>query len=196
MLAPLFAVLISQASASIPEWITFEIVNADRAGGHSILHLEDLLSPQGVAGIQKPAPLLLFSVGEADCPPKGGGLCGLVGELTNATKGLLPIAVMLGTSEVTQRARRRMARSKYTFPISVDPHGLVAKALKLNRPGVLIVVNSDGTFTRKTPPPGLGTQMLQAEKARFEELIRMTISSAIPTKTRDSAQKTTKDSKE
>ncbi len=196
MLSALIAALIAQASPSLPEWITFEIVNADRANGHSILHLEDLLRPEGIAGVPKPSALLLFSVREADCLPQGGGLCELVGELTRSTKGLLPIAVMLGTLEVAQRARRRLVRSAYSFPISVDPHGLVAKALKLNRPGVFIVVNSDGSSTRKTLPPNLGTQKLQAEKARFEELIRMTISSAMSTKARVSAQKRMKDSKE
>ena len=173
---PWALLLLSQAE--LPMWTTFEVVNPAQAGGHTILHLEDMLgTKETVSGVPRPAVLVLFSVDEEGCPPKPGGVCAVVGQITQA-KGVLAVAVLLGSAEVANRARRKLALAPYPFPISVDPHGLIAKGLKLNRPGGFIVVNSDGALKRLSPPPRVETWSTD-QRARYWESVRTTILGAI-----------------
>ncbi|MEQ9503189.1 MAG: hypothetical protein RIT81_40355 [Deltaproteobacteria bacterium] len=146
----------------VPGWVTFGVANPKALGGHRILHLEDVIGARArddIAGLPSPKVVVLFLVTPSDCPgpAKTGASRTFCDQMTGfATrpwaKGSLFVGVVLAEEETAGEARAKLLRSEYPYPVSVDEHGIVRRALKSDRPGEVLVVDSRLEVVRLAPP--------------------------------------------
>jgi hypothetical protein len=150
-MTPLLLLLMIGAERA-PLWVTFDVLNPRTLGGHRILHLEDVVGPRArddVPGLVRPRAVLIFSATLEQCGT--GSLCQVAQQLAEI-KGGLVVGVVLAERETVLRAKREIPRFEYSFPLTVDAYGVVGQALKLDRPGVFLVVNSNAEVARLVPP--------------------------------------------
>ncbi len=167
MLAPLLvlATLSGQTAIErVPAWVTFDIANPPALGGHRILHLEDVIGARArddVAGLPNPNVVVLFTAAPSDCPgarkkrrKRSDTFCDAMARFATLpwAKGSLFVGVVLVEKETAGEARAGLLRSDYPYPVSVDVHGVVRRALKSDRPGAVLVVDSRLEVVRLDPP--------------------------------------------
>lgn len=190
MAAPFAAlVLLSLAAQTggerVPGWVTFDVANPRTLGGHRILHLEDVVGPRtrdDVPGLPAPKVVLIFTAAPSDCPGlkaerRGRDLCEDIARFATAkwAKGSLVVGLVLAEEESAGGARARLLRSDYPYPMSVDEHGLVRRALNADRPGVVLVVDSRLEGVRLSPP----ARMEGAARDRYLGEIRVALERAL-----------------
>jgi hypothetical protein len=174
MIALLLSLLIGAEKA--PLWVTFDVLNPRALGGHRILHLEDVVGPRArsdVPGLVRPRAVLIFSATLEQCGK--GTLCQAAEKLASLP-GALVVGVVLAERETVLRAKREIPRFEYSFPLTVDAYGVVGQALRLDRPGVFLVVNSNAEVARLVPPSE-GTD--QIVRDRFLAEVRATFQEAL-----------------
>ena len=140
------------AAERAPLWVTFDVLNPRTLGGHRILHLEDVVGPRArddVPGLVRPRAVLIFSATLDQC---GKGTACQTAQQLAEIKGGLVVGVVLAERESVLRAKREIPRFEYSFPLTVDSYGVLGQALKLDRPGVFLVVNSNAEVVRLVPP--------------------------------------------
>jgi len=148
----LLLLLLLLSADRAPLWVTFDVLNPRTLGGHRILHLQDVVGPRArddVPGLVRPRAVLIFSATLDQC--EKGTLCQAAQQLAEI-KGGLVVGVVLAERENAAQAKREIPRFEYSFPLTVDSFGVLAQALKLDRPGVFLVVNSIGEIVRLVPP--------------------------------------------
>jgi hypothetical protein len=148
----LLLLVLSMVLERAPLWVTFDVLNPRTLGGHRILHLEDVVGPRArddVPGLVRPRAVLIFSATLDQCGK--GTLCQTAQQLAEI-KGGLVVGVVLAERENVLKAKREIPRFEYSFPLTVDSHGVLGQALKLDRPGVFLVVNSNAELERLVPP--------------------------------------------
>ncbi len=146
----------------VPGWVTFGIANPKALSGHRILHLEDVIGARArddVAGLPSPKVVVLFTAARSDCPgaaktTRFRTFCDQMANLATRpwAKGSLFVGVVLAEEETAGEARAGLLRSDYPYPVSVDEHGIVRRALKSDRPGEVLVVDSRLEVVRLPPP--------------------------------------------
>jgi hypothetical protein len=137
-----------------PLWLTFDVLNPEASGKHSILHLDDLLSSRaGIPDLPAARGILLFATTHDACRPSRG-ICVELAAIARETKALggLVIALLLDGAEALPRARKEVPGAHKVFPVIQDTRGIVRHALHLDRPGEIIVINSNGKFVRFSQP--------------------------------------------
>jgi hypothetical protein len=171
-LAALFLVgALLSAEESAPMWLAFDVLNPDAAGHHRILQLEDLLSSKK-RGLEARA-ILVFATTLDDCTAHRG-LCEKVSAIAReaSAQGGLVIGVLLESAENALKARKEIPSAHRPFPIAEDGYGITRHALKLDRPGEMIVINSQGRFVRFSPP----SENARDADRRLEEIRRALLS--------------------
>src|SRR5215831_13846029 len=163
MLLPILwmsAALVS-AEEIAPLWLAFDVLNPDAAGHHRILHLEDVLAKKKlVRDVPDARAILVFATTLDDCTGTKG-LCAKVGAIAREAQaqGGLVLAVLLESAENASRARKEIPSAHHPFPIAEDGYGITRHALKLDRPGEMIMINSQGRFVRFLPPSDSGRDL-------------------------------------
>lgn len=146
-----FAAAPAGGEEDAPMWLTFDVLNPEESGRHTILHLEDLLGEKRrtIAGLPEARAVLVFAVTLDDCAPKRG-LCSEVGGLAREARALggLVIGVLLETQEALPRAEKEIPSAGHPFIVAKDGHGITRRALSLDRPGEMVVIHSSGRFVR------------------------------------------------
>jgi hypothetical protein len=148
-----------------PAWLTFDVLNPDSVSGHRILHLEDVLQPKKAGGSDAPVAraVLMVAVTLDECvdPARAGSMCVRVGTLAEEARpiGGLVIGVLLDSADAVARARKEVPSLHRPFPIAQDGHGITRHALKLDRPGEILVINSLGRFVRFSQPSESGRDL-------------------------------------
>ncbi len=159
-MAPLLLLLLF-GGERVPLWVTFDVLNPRTLGGHRILHLEDVVGPDArddIPGLVHPRAVLIFSTTLEQC--ETGTLCRTAQQLAEI-KGGLVVGVVLAEREAVVRVKREIPRFEYSFPLTVDAYGVLGQALKLDRPGVFLVVNSKSDVARFVPPSEGSDQTLR-----------------------------------
>lgn len=174
-MAGLILALLIGAPEKAPLWVTFDVLNPERLGGHRILHLEDVVGPRAkddIPGLSIPRAVLIGATTAGRCQNEAGSLCGRMEQLAKIPHGLV-IGVILADREGAPAARRAMLETEYSFPLTVDSYGVVGQALALDRPGVCLVVYSTGEAVRLVPPPdGSDRSIRERFAARVETAFR------------------------
>jgi hypothetical protein len=160
-----------------PLWVTFDVLNPRTLGGHRILHLEDVVGPRArddVPGLVRPRAVLIFSATIDQCGK--GSVCQQAQQLAEI-KGGLVVGVVLAERENVLLAKREIPRFEFSFPLAVDSFGVLGQALKLDRPGVFLVVNSNAEVVRLVPPSEGSDRTIQERflaqvKATFLDALR------------------------
>lgn len=142
------------ADGEAPQWLTFDVLNPVASGKHRILHLDDLLSSRaGVPDLPAARGILLYATTLDDCSSREGA-CRELAAIAQETRALggLVLALLMDPPEALPRARREVPGAHHPFPVIQDTHGIVRHALQLDRPGEIVVINSDGKFVRFSQP--------------------------------------------
>ena len=158
-----------------PDWLTFDIINPETVGRHRILHLEDMVGPRrrdDIPSLPQPKAVLLFTARPSEC-----GALGRCAEVADATKavrarGVLVLAVLLGTREEAAAARAEVRRAHHPFGVTFDVHGLIGRGLALETPGVFVIMNDEGLNVGRWTPSNAGDR---AEAARQLQQVRTTL---------------------
>jgi hypothetical protein len=149
-----FALLLSAApgkSEQAPTWLTFDVLNSEASGKHRILHLGDLLSSRSdIPDLPTARGVMIYATTFDQC---SNGACleiaGIVRE--TAPLGGLVLVLLLDPAENLSRPRKEIPAARYAFPVIQDTHGIVRDALGLDRPGEIVVINSDAKIVRFSP---------------------------------------------
>lgn len=150
----MLSLLLGLSAVPAPLWVTFDVANPASVGGHRILHLEDIVGPRAradVPGLPNPRAIVIASLRPGDCGAKPSPLCTKLRQLSEIPWGLV-LGVILASRQDADRVRRDLEQHEYPFPLTVDTHGVVARALDLDRPGVCLVLNSTAEVARMSPP--------------------------------------------
>lgn len=174
----LLLALLTGAPEKVPLWVTFDVLNPKRLGGHRILHLEDVVGPRAksdIPGLSIPRAVLIAATTAEACR-RPGSVCAELEQLSKIPGGLV-IGVVLVDREGAPRAEREILETEYSFPLTVDTYGVVGQALSLDRPGVCLVVYSNGQAARLVPPSegsdrSLRERFSASVEAAFREALR------------------------
>jgi hypothetical protein len=153
----LFALILAAAPPGeevAPMWLTFDVLNPEAAGKHRILHLDDLLSTRAeIPELPAARGILIYSTTLEACAPTRGA-CSSLATIARETRALggLVLALLLDPPEVLPRARKEVPSAHFPFPVIQDTHAIVRHALRMDRPGEIVVINSDGKFVRFSQP--------------------------------------------
>jgi hypothetical protein len=161
MLPILMLTMALASEEAAPLWLSFDVLNPDASGHHRILHLEDVLAKKKpVRDVPDARAVLVFATTLDDCTATQG-LCAKVGAIARAaqSEGGLVVGILLESAENASRARKEIPSAHHPFPIAEDGYGITRHALKLDRPGEMIVINSQGRFVRFSPPSESGRDL-------------------------------------
>jgi hypothetical protein len=157
----------AEADARAPSWVTFDVVNPERAGRHKILHLDDLLGPPKPALADLPsARVLLVVTALADDCGSSAGLCVALAPVAKdiAAAGGLVVVVLLDPEEALPKARKELPLAQHPFIITADAHGITRHALGLDRPQQVVVIEPSGRMTRVDPSDDLTKKLEEAKR--------------------------------
>lgn len=134
-----------------PLWLTFDVLNSEASGKHRILHLGDLLSARSdIPDLPAARGVLIYATTFEAC---GQGACANLAVIAKETAPLggLLLVLLLDPAENLARPRKEIPAARHPFPVIQDTHGIVRSALGLDRPGEIVVINSDAKIVRFTP---------------------------------------------
>jgi hypothetical protein len=180
MLAAFLALAL--ASPVAPRWLVFDLVDPAVAGGHRLLHLEDVVGPgrrADIPGLPAARAVLLVSLAPEDCVSPSAGLCAELAALTASAReaGGLVVGVVLSTREGSAAARAKVRTASPPFPVTLDLHRVARHALGFERPGQVILVDGGGVGRRLDPIPAdraseARARALEALRGAFDEAVR------------------------
>ncbi|MBK8014752.1 MAG: hypothetical protein IPK13_25815 [Deltaproteobacteria bacterium] len=163
-------------------WVTLEVLNRDAFGGRSILHLEDLVGEnkgRDVPGLPKPRVVVFFSTLPAACGPLQAGMCRDVEALRNKLgKEVLIAALIMARPDEVARTRSELARAGYGIVATLDPQGVAARLLHMDRPGVAVVFDAAGHSVTLPPPGDVGDA---TQRRRWIRALRERVQAALRT---------------
>lgn len=151
-MGPLFAIVAALAAQApvaadelAPGWIVLEALDPQAAAGRRLLPLDDLLR-----GDRKPTArallVLVASFEDLEVPAARAELESWAKEA--AALGGWIVVLLRDVDQALARARRETPALRLGFVVCADGYGITRHALKLDRPGEVVVVNSSSKLVR------------------------------------------------
>ncbi|MCB9653854.1 MAG: hypothetical protein H6729_06960 [Deltaproteobacteria bacterium] len=162
-------------------WATFEVLNRGAFGGHGILHLEDLVGEskrRDIPGLPQPRVVVFFSALPSECGAHQTGLCRDVETLrVKLGSEVLVVALIMTRPDEVSRTRGELAGAGYGLVAALDPQGVGARLLHMDRPGVAVVFDGAGRSVTLPPANDFGDptqrrRWLRALRERVREALR------------------------
>ena len=171
-------------------WLALDVLNPETAGHHRILILEDVLAKKrgSIRDVPAARAILMFATTLADCTAEKG-LCARMNTVATDVlpQGGLLVAVLIESAENISKARTEVLAVHLAFPVTGDSHRIVRHALQIDRPGEMIMINSQGRLVRFpdgfekawNPRKASDSRSQQDEDRKVEDVRRVFLSALV-----------------